>query len=52
MDNRMRIGELTRQAGVTPRTVRYYESIGLMPPGEREGNGQHYYKEDTLLCLR
>ena len=35
----MRMGDLTERAGVTPRTIRYYESIGLLPPGEREGNG-------------
>jgi DNA-binding transcriptional MerR regulator len=48
----MRIGDLTQRAGVTPRTVRYYESIGLIPPGEREGNGQHYYSEETLARLQ
>ena len=52
MDDRMRIGELTERVGVTPRTVRYYESIGLIPPGEREGNGQHYYTEETIARLR
>ena len=52
MDDWMRIGELTERAGVTPRTVRYYESIGLLPPGEREGHGQHYYTEETLARLR
>jgi len=52
MDDRMRIGELTEQAGVTPRTVRYYESIGLLPPGEREGSGQHYYTQETVLRLQ
>lgn len=52
MNYRMRMGELTRRAGVTPRTVRYYESIGLMPPGEREGTGQHHYTEETILRLR
>lgn len=48
MLNRMRIGELTQRAGVTPRTIRYYESIGLLPPGEREANGHHYYTDETL----
>ncbi len=48
----MRIGELTQKAEVTPRTVRYYESIGLIPTGDREGNGQHYYTEETLARLR
>jgi MerR family copper efflux transcriptional regulator len=52
MKNRMRIGDLTERAGVTHRTVRYYESIGLIPPGEREGNGQHYYSEETVARLR
>lgn len=46
------MGELTKRAGVTPRTVRYYESIGLMPAGEREHGGQHYYGEDAVARLR
>jgi MerR family transcriptional regulator, copper efflux regulator len=52
MNDRMRIGDLTQRAGVTPRTVRYYESIGLLSAGEREGHGQHYYTEETLARLR
>src|SRR5215467_168843 len=52
MDDRMRIGDLAERAGVTQRTVRYYESIELLPPGEREGHGQHYYTEETLARLR
>jgi DNA-binding transcriptional MerR regulator len=37
----MRIGELAKAVGTTPRTVRYYEEIGLLPdPGERP-SGQH-----------
>ncbi len=47
----MRIGELARRAGVTPRTVRWYESLGLIPPGEREGAGQHRYPEQTVARL-
>ena len=52
MNDRMRIGDLTQRAEVTPRTVRYYESLGLIPPGEREGHGQRYYSEETLARLR
>jgi MerR family transcriptional regulator, copper efflux regulator len=52
MNDRMRIGDLTERAGVTPRTVRYYERIGLLPPGDREGHGQHYYTEETVARLR
>ena len=34
----MRIGELARRAGVTTRTVRYYEGLGLLV-SRREGGG-------------
>src|SRR5437763_14784821 len=52
MNDRMRIGDLTERAEVTPRTVRYYEIIGLLAPGKREGHGHHYYTEETLARLR
>ena len=48
----MRIGEVSRRADVTARTVRYYESLGLLPPGERRGTGQHSYTEETVARLR
>lgn len=54
----MRIGELAIKAGVTPRTIRYYESLGLLKPSEREGNGFRYYtdielaKLDKIDCLK
>jgi MerR family copper efflux transcriptional regulator len=52
MSTRMRIGELARRVGVTPRTIRYYESLGLMPHGARRGRGQHYYSDDAVVRLR
>lgn len=48
----MRIGELADKAGVTPRTIRYYESLGLLGPSEREGRGFRYYTEVELARLR
>ncbi len=51
MADAMRIGELAKRAGVTPRTVRYYEGMGLIPPGAREGGGQHRYPEQTVVRL-
>jgi DNA-binding transcriptional MerR regulator len=48
----MRIGDVAQQADVTPRTIRYYESIGLLPPATREGHGQHQYTDDTVARLR
>lgn len=48
----MRIGELADEAGVTPRTIRYYESLGLLGPCEREGHGFRYYSEAELARLK
>jgi DNA-binding transcriptional MerR regulator len=51
MKTKMRIGELAEQAGVTPRTIRYYEDLGLLGPSEREGQGFRYYTETELTRL-
>ena len=51
MKERMRIGEVAQQAGVTPRTIRHYESLGLLPSGERRGQGHHYYSGATVSRL-
>jgi DNA-binding transcriptional MerR regulator len=48
----MRIGQFAQRAGVTARTVRYYESLGLLKPGEREGSGFRYYTEAELERLQ
>jgi MerR family transcriptional regulator, copper efflux regulator len=46
----MRIGELARRAGVTTRTVRYYEGLGLLV-SRREGGGHRQYDEDALARM-
>jgi MerR family copper efflux transcriptional regulator len=46
----MRIGELARRAGVTTRTVRYYEGLGLLT-SRREGGGHRQYEEQALRRL-
>jgi DNA-binding transcriptional MerR regulator len=48
----MRIGEFAQRAGLTPRTIRYYESLGLLGPCEREGSGFRYYSEVELERLQ
>ena len=48
----MQIGELAERAGVSHRTIRYYERIGLMKPAEREGAGYRYYDELALRRLQ
>ncbi|MFI6375032.1 MerR family transcriptional regulator [Streptomyces sp. NPDC050546] len=47
----MRIGELAARAGTTTRTLRYYESRGLLP-ARRTGNGYRTYDESDLRLLR
>ena len=44
----MRIGELAEGAGVTTRTLRYWEEIGLMAPVGRQQGGQRLYSADDL----
>ncbi|WP_151770636.1 MerR family transcriptional regulator [Streptomyces abyssomicinicus] len=47
----MRIGELAAAAGTTTRTLRYYESRGLLS-ARRDGNGHRTYDEDDLAQVR
>jgi len=51
----MRIGEMGAQSGVTAKTVRYYESIGLLREPERTSSGYRSYGEgdvDRLTFVR
>jgi DNA-binding transcriptional MerR regulator len=47
----MRIGELAERAGTTTRTLRYYESRGLLP-ARRAVNGYRTYDDSDLRALR
>ena len=43
------IGETCNMCNVTPRTLRYYEKIGLIRPDQvREGSGYRYYSLKTM----
>jgi DNA-binding transcriptional MerR regulator len=37
----LRIGEVARRAGTTPRTIRYYEELGLLPCAAERDAGSH-----------
>jgi MerR family transcriptional regulator, repressor of the yfmOP operon len=45
----LRIGEVARLAGTTPRTIRYYEEIGLLPvaAGRQPGAHRTYAEADV-----
>ncbi len=47
-----RIGDLAKEAGVTVRTIRYYEELGLIDSPDREGSEQRKYSERDLLYLK
>jgi len=47
----MTIGELARQAGVNPRTLRYYERIGLLAPSARTDARYRLYTDQDAARL-
>ncbi|MCD6581050.1 MAG: MerR family transcriptional regulator [Desulfuromusa sp.] len=48
----VQIGELAKTLGITTRTIRYYEEIGLMGSSERLGGGTRTYSRDDILRLK
>ncbi|MDT0460854.1 MerR family transcriptional regulator [Streptomyces sp. DSM 41527] len=46
------IAEVARMSGVTSRTLRHYDEIGLLPPAGTASNGHRYYEEADLLRLQ
>jgi len=41
----MQIGVLAKKAGVNPKTIRYYEQIGVLPRAPRTKSGYRAYTE-------
>jgi DNA-binding transcriptional MerR regulator len=49
----LRIGEVAEATGTTPRTIRYYEEIGLLPEAEDRVSGKRrLYTDDDVERLR
>ena len=46
------VKQLSRLAGVTPRTLHHYDAIGLLKPSRVGANGYRYYGEEALLLLQ
>ena len=46
------VKQLSKMAGITPRTLHYYDHIGLLKPSQVGDNGYRYYGEESLLRLQ
>jgi DNA-binding transcriptional MerR regulator len=46
------VKQLSKIAGITPRTLHYYDEIGLLKPSRVGANGYRYYGEEALLRLQ
>ncbi len=46
------VKQLSKLAGITPRTLHHYDEIGLLKPSRVGDNGYRYYGEDAVLRLQ
>ncbi len=51
MTDTLTIGEAARRVGATPKTLRHYEALGLLPPVPRGPNGYRRYRPEDLNRL-
>ncbi|HUF82154.1 MAG TPA: Cu(I)-responsive transcriptional regulator [Burkholderiales bacterium] len=47
----MNIGTVAERSGVPPKTIRYYETIGLIGAAERRANGYRSYSARDMRTL-
>lgn len=47
----MKIGEVALRTGVPAKTIRYYESVGLIDPADRQANGYRAYSGTDVHTL-
>ena len=48
----MNIGDAAKQANISAKMIRYYESIGLLPESLRSDAGYRIYRDKDLHVLR
>jgi Cu(I)-responsive transcriptional regulator len=48
----MNIGEAARTTGLSAKTLRYYESIGLLPGPRRQANGYREYDVSSVNRIK
>jgi len=47
----LKIGQLAQATGVSAKTIRYYEQVGVLPPANRTAAGYRQYAEQGLHRL-
>jgi MerR family copper efflux transcriptional regulator len=52
MDPMLQIGEVASLTGISTKTVRYYQMIGLLPEVQRTASGYRLYDMHDLLRLK
>ena len=48
----LRIGDAAARAGVSARTLRYYDELGLLSPSQSTAGGERRYRENDLVQLQ
>jgi MerR family copper efflux transcriptional regulator len=48
----MTIGQASASSGVPPKTIRFYEDLGLIKPAERLANRYRAYDDNNVRILR
>lgn len=48
----MNIGKISKLSGISTKTIRYYEDIGLMAPAPRKANGYRDYCDNDVSTLQ
>ncbi len=48
----MKVSELAERAGTTAKTIRFYETEGILPAPPRSDNGYRDYRDEDLCRVR
>jgi DNA-binding transcriptional MerR regulator len=51
LNQQLYIGELAKRVGINPKTIRYYEGIGLLPPAPRTDTNYRIYRPEDVKRL-
>jgi len=51
-EDHQQIGELSRSLGITTRTLRLYEQLGLIEPPQRTEGGIRYYTKEDIRRIK